>query len=164
LNAEIVALPNTDGLTIEINSADNTIRLKQTVGAAKDGSGNTTFREFQGETKFSGTTTVNGFLAKMSAQPSTLAGFDDLTLVTKGYVDGIYARKTTVSGTPNGTLTNFTFANPVKSGSESVFLNGLLQSVTDDYTINANASGYTTGVTFTVAPLTGFKVRAYGVY
>ena len=164
LNAELIALPDTDGLTIEVNATDNKVRLMQTVAPAKDNSGNTTFRQFQGETKFSGTTTFNGYLAKMSAQPNTLSGFDDFSLITKGYFDSIYTRKNTVTGSVNGTNAAFTFGNPVKSGSEAVYLNGLLQSVTDDYTVTTNGSGQVTAITFVVAPDSGSNLKVYGVY
>jgi hypothetical protein len=164
LNSEIVAMPNTDGLTIEINTTDNTIRLKQQVGQAKDSSGNNTFREFLGASQFSsGSVTFNGYVAQMSAQPSTLAGFNDLTLVTKGYVDGIYARKTVVTGSINSSNKTFTFSNPLKTGSEAVYLNGLLQTVTSDYTTTLSGS-LITGVTFIAAPLTGSRITTYGVY
>ena len=141
-----------------------------TVGQAKDSNGNNTFRLFQGETRFSGATvfsgesTFSGVLAKMSVQPNTLGGFDDLSLITKGYFDSIYSRKNTVSGSVNGSNTTFTFANAVKTGSEAVFINGVLQSVTDDYTVSTNGSGQVTGVTFVVAPLSGSNIKAYGVY
>jgi hypothetical protein len=171
LNAEIVALPSTDGLTLEVNTSDNTVRLKQTVAPAKDGSGATTFRVLQGDirfsggtTTFSGATTHSGVLAKMSVQPNTLAGFDDLTLITKGYFDSIYGRKNTTSGLVNGSNAVFTLTNPVKSGSEQIYLNGLLQSVTNDYTLGTNASGFVTGFTFTVAPNSGSTIITYGVY
>jgi DNA-directed RNA polymerase subunit F len=76
----------------------------------------------------------------------------------------IYTKKNGVNETPDGTTTAFTFVNAVRANSESVYLNGLLLTQGDDYTLNTNGSGYVTGVTFITAPSVGDKVKAYGVY
>ena len=70
LAAEITALPETDGTTIIIDATTNTIQLKEAVAAPT-----------------SGTRTFSG-LINVAAQPASLAGFGDLTLVTKSYVSG----------------------------------------------------------------------------
>jgi len=75
----------------------------------------------------------------------------------------IYAKKVAVAETANGTITAFTFASMVRTGSEAVYLNGLLQIVNEDYTLTMS-EGKVAGISFYEAPLTGSKVNAYGVY
>jgi hypothetical protein len=69
----------------------------------------------------------------------------------------IYFRKTTVNETANGSIAEFTFGDTLRTGSQAVYLNGLLQDA-GDYTIT------TTSVTFATAPLAGDKVAVYGMY
>lgn len=67
-------------------------------------------------------------------------------LTTSNFVD-----KETPSGTINGSNTSFTLANTPTSGSEHLFLNGILQKsgAGNDYTISTNT------ITFTTAPVSG---------
>jgi hypothetical protein len=74
----------------------------------------------------------------------------------------IYAKHVDFNESADGVLTSFTLASHVKIGSELIYLNGLFQD-TADYTVNIT-SGKTSGVTFSIAPSSGDKVRAYGVY
>jgi hypothetical protein len=69
----------------------------------------------------------------------------------------IYFRNAGVVETANGVVTEFTFNNELRTGSQAVYLNGLLQDA-GDYTIT------TTSVTFISAPRTGDKVAVYGMY
>lgn len=55
----------------------------------------------------------------------------------------------TPSGTINGTNTDFTLANTPTSGTVRVYLNGLRQTLTTDYTVSTNT------VSFTTAPYSG---------
>lgn len=64
----------------------------------------------------------------------------------------------TPTGTQNGTNVTFSLAHTPLSGTESVFVNGLLQGYTDDYTISGNQ------ITFTLAPLSGDKIRVNYIY
>lgn len=57
------------------------------------------------------------------------------------------------TGTPNGTLTDFTIAQSPITGTLRVFVNGIRQKVTDDYTFTG------TTITFVSAPLTGDKIQ-----
>ena len=66
---EIDTLPTTDGETIEVNPVDNTLRLKEVVDAPDSG-----YRTFRGD-------------VKADSQPSTLPSFNDLSFITKLYVD-----------------------------------------------------------------------------
>jgi predicted small integral membrane protein len=75
----------------------------------------------------------------------------------------IYCKKVSVSGTPNGVLTSFTLASPVRLGSEMIYLNGLLMTEGDDYTTVITA-GKVSAIEFLVAPVTDMRVGAYGVY
>jgi hypothetical protein len=76
----------------------------------------------------------------------------------------IYVKKNAVVGVANGTLKAFTFANAVRVNSEALYLNGILQSVGDDYTVTTNVSGLITGIEFIVAPDVDSSVKSYGVY
>ena len=100
---------------------------------------------------------------RLTAQPSGLTQFDDLTLVTKKYVDDAVAnmdvnsfQRIGYAGTPNGVISAFTLNDEIIIGTELVMLNGLGQTLTDDYTFDG------TVVTFTVPPLTGNKILVYG--
>jgi hypothetical protein len=75
----------------------------------------------------------------------------------------IYCKKVSVSGTPNGVLTSFSLASPLRLGSEMIYLNGLLMEEGEDYT-TVLTSGKVTSVTFSSAPTSVMKVVAYGVY
>lgn len=59
----------------------------------------------------------------------------------------------TPSGAINGTNTSFTLANTPVAGSVEVFLNGLLQTVGDDYTISGST------ITYATAPIAGDVLR-----
>jgi hypothetical protein len=73
----------------------------------------------------------------------------------------IYAKHVAVNETPDGTAVAFTIAIHVREGSELVYLNGLLLDA-GDYTPDM-VEGKVAGFTFINAPLSGDKVRAYGV-
>jgi hypothetical protein len=70
----------------------------------------------------------------------------------------IYFKKVAVTGTINGTNDEFALANAVRTGSEAIYLNGLLQVTGDDYTMVG------TTLTFIAAPQAGDKVMVYGMY
>jgi hypothetical protein len=74
-----------------------------------------------------------------------------------------YNKYVAVNEVPNGTRTTFTLSTPVKYYSESIYMNGLLLSVGDDYSITF-AGGMVTGFVMTFTALTGDKLRVYGVY
>lgn len=67
----------------------------------------------------------------------------------KTWIMGLYVCREVPSGTKNGTNTDFTLANTPVSGTEMVFLNGILQNggAGNDYTIS------TVTITFAVAPI-----------
>lgn len=84
----------------------------------------------------------------------------DVTLANTGAVtitstalgsSGHFVTREVPSGTINGSTTVFTLANTPISGTEEVFLNGILQNlgVSNDYTISGGT------ITFNTAPLTG---------
>ena len=56
------------------------------------------------------------------------------------------------SGARNGTNLTFTLANTPATGMEMLFLNGLLQAITDDYSISGNT------ITMVVPPKTTDKL------
>jgi hypothetical protein len=73
-----------------------------------------------------------------------------------------YSQHVVVNEAADGTRIVFTLAYDLRSGSELVYMNGLLLDA-GDYTADMTA-GKVSGFTFVSAPLTGDKVRAYGVY
>ena len=81
----------------------------------------------------------------------------ELANVTNDF-ENTYFKKVTASGLVNGTNKNFTLASAVRTGSEAIYYNGLLQEEGVDYTISG------TTVSFTYTPKMGGKVTAYGVY
>jgi hypothetical protein len=70
----------------------------------------------------------------------------------------IYFKKATFTGLINGTNDQFTLSSSVRGGSETVYLNGLLQEAGVDYTVAGDV------ITFTSVPHTGDKVVIYAVY
>ena len=76
-------------------------------------------------------------------------------IVTGGLVSGNFVDKETPAGSINGSNVTFTMANTPVSGSEHVYLNGLLQEVGggNDYTISGGT------ITMSVAPLTGERIK-----
>ena len=66
-----------------------------------------------------------------------------------------YVVRETPSGSVNGTNTGYTLANTPVAGSESVFLNGILQEpgTGNDYTISGSS------ITFLFTPVSGDKIR-----
>jgi hypothetical protein len=74
-------------------------------------------------------------------------------LISAFLSSGSLIRRETPSGAINGTNTAFTIANTPVAGSEEVFLNGLLQTLADDYTISGST------ITFAPAPTAGDVIR-----
>lgn len=74
---------------------------------------------------------------------------------TAGLLSTNFITRETPSGTVNGLNVTFTLANTPYSGSEEVFLNGILQDVGagNDYTISGAV------ITMLTAPLTGEKLK-----
>jgi hypothetical protein len=82
----------------------------------------------------------------------------ELSAITNDF-ENTYFKKVVVSGLVNGTNKNFTLASDVRTNSEAIYYNGLLQEAGVDYTISGGVN-----VNFTYTPATGGKVTAYGVY
>ena len=78
-----------------------------------------------------------------------------LTLASSVMKAANYITRETPSGSVNGSNTSFALANTPVVGSESVFLNGILQEpgAGNDYTISGST------ITYLTAPATGDKVR-----
>jgi hypothetical protein len=90
------------------------------------------------------------------ATPVTMSG--DATIVASGAITIPFKSawaviRETPSGTVNGSNVTFTLANAPVSGTEQVYLNGLLQDAgSNDYSIS------TVTITFVTAPLSGDKI------
>lgn len=78
---------------------------------------------------------------------------DVLRVTSDVVVNADYVVRETPSGTVNGTNTSFTMGNTPIVGSETLFMNGLLQDLTNDYTISGSV------ITFVAAPVSGDKIR-----
>lgn len=72
---------------------------------------------------------------------------------TGNLTSGNFVFRETPSGTINGSNTAFTLANTPTAGTETIYLNGLEQNVTTDYTISGST------ITYLVAPISGDILR-----
>lgn len=104
------------------------------------------------------TTTVNakGQVTAMVAQTVTPAigsvtglGSGVAAALANTWVPPVTGAKETPSGTINGSNLVFTLSQTPDVGTENLFLNGLLQKVTTDYTISGGT------ITFVTAPISG---------
>ena len=84
---------------------------------------------------------------------ATLSSAGVLTLASTVAKLTNYIARETPSGTVNGTNAAFTLANTPVSNTEHVYVNGILQELTLDYTISTNT------ITFVAAPLTGDIIK-----
>ncbi|NBV28601.1 hypothetical protein EBS02_06250, partial [bacterium] len=108
--------------------------------------------------------------AALSTEVANLLSNTDLTAIDsfsevvdslnsiENLITNEYFKKVVVSGLVNGTNKDFTLAAAVRTNSEAIYYNGLLQEAGVDY----NMSGTT--VSFTYTPKMGGKITAYGVY
>jgi hypothetical protein len=74
-----------------------------------------------------------------------------------------FYQKVQYNGVIDDVNTAFTPFYLLNDGSESVFLNGVLQDRGNDYNVTLSDSGKISVVTFINAPLTGDKVNIYGI-
>ena len=100
--------------------------------------------------------------ARISAVSAEAARATAAELVLTTDFANIYCKKVAVSGTPNGVLTTFTLALPVRIGSEMISINGLLMEEGEDYTTTIT-NGKVSSIVLFEAPSTGMRVSAYGV-
>lgn len=104
-------------------------------------------------------TTAQYFRGDKTFQTLNAAAISDFNTAADARVATAIAAKFVIRETPtgavNGTNTSFVLANTPVTGSEEVFLNGILQEpgVGNDYTISVAT------ITYLTAPVTGDKVR-----
>lgn len=104
-------------------------------------------------------TTAQYFRGDKTFQALNAAAISDFNTASDARVATAIAAKFVTRETPtgavNGTNASFVLANTPVSGSESVFLNGILQEpgVGNDYTISGGT------ITYLAAPVTGDKIR-----
>lgn len=104
-------------------------------------------------------TTAQYFRGDKSFQTLNAAAISDFNTAADARIATAIAAKFVTRETPtgvvNGTNTSFVLANTPVTGSEQVFLNGILQEpgVGNDYTISVAT------ITYLTAPVTGDKVR-----
>jgi hypothetical protein len=143
-------------------------------GASWDKIDNTEATETAATTSFDGTasglvaTTVQAAIDEVEARVQTTEGaigtLASLTTTEKSSLVGAinelaaksagatYVRETP-TGAVNGTNADFAISQAAYAGTLEVYLNGLLQELTDDYTVSG------TTITMLSAPLAGDKVR-----
>ena len=88
----------------------------------------------------------------LSGQEITLEAIDYDTDITNKPTQTQFADKEVPSGLINSINTSYTLANTPTTGSDHVFLNGILQDDSSDYGITGAV------ITFTIAPKTGDKL------
>ena len=76
---------------------------------------------------------------------------------TEANLFNTYYQKLILNGEVNGTNVQFDFDVMIMPNSESIYLNGLLMTIGDDYNYNGN------GIEFINAPQVGDKVKCYAV-
>ena len=91
----------------------------------------------------------------LSGDVSSVSSAGAVTLATTVVKTSGYIVRETPSGTINGSNVTFTLANTPVSGTEQVFLNGILQEPGsgNDYTISSST------ITYLTAPATGDRLR-----
>lgn len=85
---------------------------------------------------------------------ATMSSTGVLTITNPGLQSGNFVFNEVPSGTVNGVNTSFTLANTPVAGKTTVYLNGLLQKPTEDYTITGGS------ISFVTAPETGALLLA----
>ena len=203
LSSDIDSLADVDNATISLDSATNTIRLKEAIAAPASG-----IYTFNSNVEVSDTLTVDGvdvmaaissevsraeaaedsLEVALSTEVSYLIANTDLTSIDSfaevsdavsaevsraesveaGLVFKIYINRPRLHGffqSPDGT--NDTFIANVDQQSSIVFLNGLMLTSGEDYTIsdisNGKGGGIWSEVVFTSAPAATDKINIYGV-
>jgi hypothetical protein len=148
LSTEIDGLADVDGVTIELDTVNNQIRLKESIAAPASGQ-----YTFASNVEISGALTVDGVdvMDEISTEVSRAES-------AEASIANTYFRKLTFDGDIDGTNTTFGINQSPLSGSVVVYLNGLLMD-NGDCTVDGNDN-----IVFNNAPLVGDKVAAYGVY
>jgi hypothetical protein len=90
----------------------------------------------------------------LSGDVSSVGNTGAVTLATTVLKTTGLVTRETPTGTPNGSTTTFTLANTPTTGTEMVFLDGMLQEPGgEDYTLTTNS------IAFVSAPETGARIR-----
>jgi hypothetical protein len=116
----------------------------------------------------------NALAAEVSRAESAEAGLDEridnvLSNINFAEIDSIsevlntFYQKVAHSGDINGVNTTYTPSYLLNDGSESVFLNGLLQERDTDYSVTLT-NGKVSAITFSIdTPQTGDKIAVFGI-
>lgn len=156
-----------DGLTLngsafQVNAADASVQVNADNIAVKKGDaslevGANGLQVKQGAAGQVYVANAQGVLTPvtLSGDVSSVTSGGEVTLVSNVLKATNYITRETPSGSVNGTNTAYTLAHTPVAGSESVFLNGILQDpgAGNDYTISGGT------ITFADAPVSGDKIR-----
>ena len=78
--------------------------------------------------------------------------YDEIVLEVSTATVDTYIANEVPTGTINGINDNFTLANVPTTGTVKVYVNGMRQLLTDDYSVSTNV------ITFTIAPYEGSNI------
>jgi hypothetical protein len=110
-------------------------------------------------------TAIDSFAEVSDAVTSVETSVNNLSINTESYVENNRPSMIGFNEAPDGT--NATFTANVFQGTEIVFLNGLMQLASEDYTVSYTSPGkgmpVVASVTFTSAPASTDKINVYGV-
>lgn len=111
----------------------------------------------------SASTTVDVSAATAPSSGQVLTATSSTTATWQPVVSTAYQRSTAVSGTQDSANKVFTIANAVSSGSEQVYVNGMLMmpGSSNDYVISSTTVTFQAGFT---APASTDTIRVYGTY
>jgi hypothetical protein len=156
LAASDVGLGNVDN-TSDLNKPISTATQTALDGKENTITAGTTSQYYRGDKTFQ---TLDKSAVGLSNVDNTSDVNKPISTATQNALDtkltiANYVVRETPSGAANGTNTDFTLAFTPVSGSESVFLNGILQEpgVGNDYTISDDE------ITFLFTPVSGDKIR-----
>lgn len=177
-----VSVTTANGVSGSVANATTTPAISLTLGAitptSVSASGNVTGSNLSGTNTGNETTTTIGSLINGATSKSTPVDADQLGLMDsaasnilkklswsnvkatlKTYFDTIYSTGIAVdlevpSGSIDGSNVTFTLAHNPITGSLHLYLNGVLQDPTDDFSLSTNT------ITFTIAPSVGTDATA----
>jgi hypothetical protein len=140
----------------QASGAENGIYVVQASGAPVRSTDADTASDIEDAVVYVSQGTVNADTGWKLVTDSIVLGTTALvftSLVPTSLTSSSLVRRETPAGAVNGANVSYTLANTPVVGSEEVFLNGVLQTVSDDYTISGST------ITYAVAPIAGDVLR-----
>jgi hypothetical protein len=159
--ASITVATATSGFTVsggDLAIGSNNLTITGSIGSTGARSTKGWFVDLQVTNAIAGSITGNAATVTTNAN---LTG--DVTSVGNATTLAVYHRSTVVSGTQDGVNKVFTLANTPKSGSEQIYVNGILMlpGSSNDYVLSGTTVTFQAGFT---APAATDNIRAYATY